>query len=66
MAKKMVALKLPRYQHDKRDSRYQQLNYSQAAPFFANPSGVLVHRVAPGRYGGTRRRPGWASMARRK
>ncbi len=45
MAKKMVALKLPRYQHDKRDSRYQQLNYSQAAPFFANPNGVLVHRV---------------------
>ena len=45
MSHKLVALRPPRHNHQRRDGRYEQLDYSQAAPFFINPNGVLVHRV---------------------
>jgi hypothetical protein len=41
----LVALQRPRSQHGERDGRFKQLNYKKAAPFFANPRGVLIHRV---------------------
>ena len=40
---KLVKLQKPR--HDNRDDRFDQENYSEAAPFFINPRGVLAHRV---------------------
>lgn len=42
---KRVRLRKPKRDHSRRDARYKQLDYTQSAPFFANPNGVLIHRI---------------------
>lgn len=42
---KLINLRNPRYDHADKDKRFTQVNYKQAAPFFENPRGVLIHRV---------------------
>ena len=38
-----VKLKSPAFNH--RDDRFNQVDYSESAPFFINPRGVLAHRI---------------------
>ncbi len=42
---KNVKLRPTRRDYKRGDTRLQQINYREAAPFFANPRGVLAHRV---------------------
>lgn len=45
MPEKLVKLHAPRHNYAERDSRFTQTVYKEAAPFFENPRGVLIHRV---------------------
>lgn len=44
MVNKLIDCRKPRRNHDDNE-RFTQTNYEQAAPFFENPRGVLIHRV---------------------